>query len=334
MARVTVLMPVYNGETFLRETMDSVLRQTYSDFIFFILNDGSTDKTEEIIFSYTDSRILYHKNDKNLGLVATLNKGIDLVDTEYLARMDADDLWVETKLEKQIHLLDARLDVGICGTSIHKFGAFEGDFIFPVENEGLRAGFLFYCCMSHPSVVFRMSFLQESGIRYRPDYFPAEDYKLWVECLDYTQIYNIPEQLVKYRQHNHQITQDSNSKQVLLTNRVRLEVLEKLSESFTQTQKDFHIYSFLSSQLHSVSDYKKFIQWSRTLLQANKTNGFVFNSQFLEEALKKHLRARYKSYIYNKYKSFTPFKSYLKYFFSLEWRFMNYKDTIKFILRV
>jgi len=333
MARITVLMPVYNGETYLRETMDSVLAQTYSDFVFLIINDGSTDQTEDIILTYQDSRILYCKNEDNLGLVATLNKGIELVHTEYLARMDADDLWVESKLEMQIKLLDSRSEVGICGSSIHKFGAFDADFIFPVDNVGLKVGFLFYCCMSHPSVVFRMSFLNDTGIRYRADYFPAEDYKMWMECLDYTQIYNIPEKLVLYRQHNQQITQDSNSKQVLLTNKVRLEMLEKLSSTFTDAQKDYHIYSFLSSELSSVSDYKLMKEWSETLISANERNGFVFNEFLLSEAFRKHLKARYKSFIYKKYESFSPLKRTLSYFFSCEWRFMNYKDIIKFIIR-
>jgi glycosyltransferase involved in cell wall biosynthesis len=90
-------MPVYNGAKYLKETIDNVLLQTYRDFIFLIINDGSTDETEQIIISYTDPRIKYIKNQKNLGLVETLNKGIDLVETEFMARMDADDLWVETK---------------------------------------------------------------------------------------------------------------------------------------------------------------------------------------------------------------------------------------------
>ena len=103
--RITVLMPVYNDAKYLKETIDNVLSQTFRDFLFLIINDGSTDETELVIQSYSDDRIKYLKNEANLGLVKTLNKGIDLVETEFLARMDADDLWVETKLEKQIDVL-------------------------------------------------------------------------------------------------------------------------------------------------------------------------------------------------------------------------------------
>lgn len=328
--RITILMPVYNGEKYLRETIDNVLLQSYRDFIFLIINDGSTDDTEQIITSFTDPRIKYLKNEKNLGLVKTLNNGIDLVETEFLARMDADDLWVETKLEKQLALLDNKPEVGICGTSIRKFGAFEADFIFPVDNVRLKVGFLFYCCMSHPSVVFRMSFLKNSGLRYNEDYFPAEDYKMWVEALKLTHIYNIPELLVFYRQHDSQITQDTNSAQAQLTNKVRLELLAELSGQFTKEEKSFHINSFLKAQIRSSNEYFLYKTWIKKLLTLNsQTRAFEANE--LKRVLTKHLQAGYYCFLKSRY--FSEKKLFVKYLFSGEWLNLSLKYNIKLLMK-
>jgi len=328
MSRITILMPVYNGERFLKETIDSVLAQSYSDFIFLIINDGSTDRTAEIICSYSDKRIIYQENEKNIGLVATLNNGIEIVDTEFLARMDADDLWHPTKLERQIQLLDSRPDVGLCGTSIRKFGAFEGDFIFPIDNEGLKVGFLFYCCMSHPSVVFRMSFLKESGLRYKTDYFPAEDYKMWTDCLEKTQIYNIPEVLVYYRQHNNQITQDSNILQLEKTNQVRLEVLNRISSEFTDEDKKFHLEIFLKQNIQSINDYHKCVVWKKILQLKNQGSGFYIQPHLLDNEFEKYIQAGYKEYVLSRYfKKFSIING-LRYVCSFDWKYLSLRRNL------
>ena len=328
MPRITILMPVYNGERFLQETIDSILAQSYRDFVFLIINDGSTDSSAEIIHSYTDKRIVYHENEKNIGLVATLNKGIEIVDTEFLARMDADDLWHPAKLEKQIQLLDSRPDVGLCGTSIRKFDAFEGDFIFPVDNETLKVGFLFYCCMSHPSVVFRMSFLKNSGLRYCADYFPAEDYKMWVECLEETQIYNIPEVLVYYRQHSNQITQDSNELQRTQTNKIRLEMLDRISSRFTDEEKKFHLKTFVPQNIHSVSDYKKCADWCQLIQLRNNEKRSYISPKVLNQGLNNYLQAGYKGYVLQKYFPAFNVIHMFQYLFSAEWRYLSLRRNL------
>jgi len=332
MAKVTILMPVYNGAVYLRETIESVFNQTFTDFVFLIINDGSTDQTEEIILSYSDPRIIYHKNEINLGLVKTLNKGIELVETEFLARMDADDLWVEDKLEKQIRFLETRTDVGVCGTSIHKFGKFEGDFIFPTNNEVLKVGFLFYCCMSHPSVIYRMSFLKQTGLRYRSDYFPAEDYKMWIDCLEQTQIYNIPEKLVLYRQHNEQITQDSNAKQTVMTNVVRLEVLSRIYNGFTEDEKKFHVEQFLTKDISSNADYLIYKKWSETIQIRNREQKYM-DAELLRDILYKHVQLKYGTYLRKKYFEQYTISSVVRYVFSFNWTKLSIKNNLKIIFK-
>lgn len=328
--RVTILMPVYNGETYLSETIDSVLKQTFVDFYFLIINDGSTDNTEKIIKSYDDKRIIYHKNEQNLGLVATLNKGLAMIETEFTARVDADDLWESTKLTKQISLLDARPDVGICGTSIVKFGTRESTMIFPIESEYLKVGFLFYCMMSHPSVVFRMSFLNEAGLRYKSDFYPAEDYKMWVDALDLTHIYNIPEPLVRYRQHEEQITQVGNTKQQLKTAEVRLEVLRKIYPNVLSKELKFHEL-FISLHFKNLVEYNQSKRWIEKLCAENEKSRYV-NSVVLKKELYRYLRAGYKSYVLSQYFQQKNLKSAWKYLLSGAWIRLSPKQNIGLLI--
>ena len=113
MPEITVLMPVYNGEKYLRPAIESILNQTFSDFEFLIINDGSTDNSESIILSYKDERIRYVKNENNLKLIKTLNKGIDLARGKYIARMDADDISLPTRLEREIEYMESHPECGL-----------------------------------------------------------------------------------------------------------------------------------------------------------------------------------------------------------------------------
>lgn len=330
--RVTILMPVYNGEKYLRETMDSVLSQTFIDYVFLIINDGSTDSTRDIVLSYHDDRILLVDNEYNMGLVDTLNKGIGLVETEFMARIDADDLWDNSKLEKQIAVLDARPEVGLCGTSIHKFGIINGDMLFPEDNDGLKVGFLFYCMMSHPSVVYRMSMLRDTGLLYKKEAFPAEDYKMWVDILDVSQIYNIPEPLVMYRQHENQICQEKKEVQIGKTEAVQEELFCRIYPDASSSEIDFYLHKYLAGNINSVIDFQESTEWINRVVQANQKSKYA-NSRMLREGLYKFLYAKFCKYLNSKYFMTYSFGAYLKYLLSFDWRFLPIKQQIKILLK-
>jgi len=114
--QLTVLMPVYNGGPFLRSAIESILNQDFSDFDFLIIDDGSTDGSHEIAASYADPRIRLESNGRNLGLIATLNRGLDLARGTYVARMDADDIAFPDRLSKQLTFMEAHPEIGLCGT--------------------------------------------------------------------------------------------------------------------------------------------------------------------------------------------------------------------------
>lgn len=209
MPKVTVLMPVYNGEKYLREAIDSILNQTFTDFEFLIVDDGSTDNSLEIINSYQDTRINPIKNHNNQGLVYSLNRGLALAKGEYIARMDCDDISLPNRLEKQVNFLDNNLDIGIVGsyfilmTKENKKSYIK---TVPVSDLEIRYKCLFESPFGHPTVIIRREILKKNSLNYDTQLNAIEDYKLWTQILDYTKGANIEIPLVYYRLHSQSIS--------------------------------------------------------------------------------------------------------------------------------
>ena len=122
--RISVLMTAYNSQQYVAQAMESILNQTFSDFEFIIINDGSTDDTARIIRQYAtrDSRIKFIDNKVNKGLISVLNQGLELCKGEYIARMDSDDISIPTRFALQLEYMDAHPDVGVLGGAISRFG--------------------------------------------------------------------------------------------------------------------------------------------------------------------------------------------------------------------
>jgi len=221
MARVTVLMPVYNGEKYLREAMESILNQTFRDFEFLIMNDGSQDQSVNIINSYNDPRIRLIHNERNLGLIHTLNRGIEQAGGEYIARMDSDDISLPHRLSKQVDFMDRRPEIGICGAWIEYFMGL-GDVIrLPITDGEIKASLPVMCPLAHPTVMFRAAVVRRHGLWYSHDFPHAEDYELWRRAAGVTCFANIPEVLLKYRIHPGQICQTRIAEQQATINRIK-----------------------------------------------------------------------------------------------------------------
>ena len=193
--RISVLMPAYNSAPYIAEAIESILNQTFSDFEFLIINDGSTDKTADIVAQYAkvDKRIKFIDNKKNQGLIAVLNQGLDLARGEYIARMDSDDISMPERFEKQILYMDANPDVGVVGTAGQNFGADNSVNISPaiVDAVELLRGVGFY----HPSVMMRKSVIDKYNLRYDKNFYLVEDHELWTRLLNVTKLRNIPDVL-------------------------------------------------------------------------------------------------------------------------------------------
>lgn len=208
MPLISVLLPVYNAEKTLNETINSILSQTFTDFEFIIINDASTDHSEEIILNYKDFRIRYFKNFVNKGLVYTLNRGIDLACGKYIARMDADDISLPTRFQKQIDVMENHSEVIVCGTWIKPFGEGCTNIRFQLKEYSaeMKEQLVRDSCFAHPTVMIRRSILIEYSLRYNERYRHAEDYKLWTDMASYGEFYNVPEELLYYRISPSQVT--------------------------------------------------------------------------------------------------------------------------------
>lgn len=198
---ITVLMSVYNGEKYLREAIESILNQTYKNFEFLIINDGSTDSSRDIILSYNDPRIQLVDNEQNIGLTRSLNKGLKLARGEYIARMDADDISMPERLGKEVAFLDQNKNVGLVGTyylMINENGKALHTIKCLTEGGELKDKLLIGNQFGHGSVMFRAECIEKVGL-YREEFKSAQDYDLWLRIADFFDVANIPEVLYNWR---------------------------------------------------------------------------------------------------------------------------------------
>ena len=199
---VSVVMPVYNSAHVVADAVESILHQTFGDFEFIIVDDGSTDSTEEILREYAalDGRIKLY-NQGNCGLIASLNRYCRVANGKYIARMDADDISLPARLEKQFRYLEAHSEVGVLGTWIQDVDSNRTPIIewpVPADPVVVRWFLFFGNCIAHPSVMMRRELLDRLGY-YRPNAIHVEDYDLWIRAAEVTGVANLPEVLLQYR---------------------------------------------------------------------------------------------------------------------------------------
>lgn len=202
---VSVIMPVYNGEAFVAEAMQSILNQTYTDFELLIIDDGSTDNSLQVARSFQDPRIRVVVLEKNIGLAHVRNRGIEEARGTFIAWIDCDDINLPTRLAQQVTLMRAKPGIGLCGGWSRVFGSQENQELrFPSSPDELRTALLFYNPFATSTLLIRKAFLEEHQLRFDPLFPPAEDYDLWEKISQHSELYNIPEVLSLYRTHAHQ----------------------------------------------------------------------------------------------------------------------------------
>jgi glycosyltransferase involved in cell wall biosynthesis len=200
---VSIILPIYNAERFLRQAIDSVIGQTYTDFELLAIDDGSTDRSREILASYADKRLKVLCNNGNLGLIYSLNFGLATACGEFVARMDADDISQPTRLEEQVDFLRKYHDVALVGTAMEEIDENNehlGCVYYPVENSEIQQRLLSKSCFCHPSVMFRRDAVLNVG-GYRSEFMYAEDYDLWLRLSEKYKLANLGRELLRYRIH-------------------------------------------------------------------------------------------------------------------------------------
>lgn len=219
MLQISIILPTYNGEKFIKEAIESVLNQTFKDWELIIINDGSTDKTPEILnqYQFKDKRIkVIHQ--KNMGLVKSLNKGIKITRGKYVARLDDDDIWDDSKkLEKQFKFCEKNPQYVLVGGGvivIDETGKELFRYLKPQTDEEIRKIILFKCPFAHSSILFRKDEAEKIGF-YREDLRFTEDWEFWMRLGKLGKFYNFPEYFIKYRAHQGNVMSKYGSLQIL-----------------------------------------------------------------------------------------------------------------------
>lgn len=279
-------MPVYNGEKYLKSAIDSILNQTFTEFEFLIINDGSTDSSEEIIKSFNDSRIVYIKHNQNKGIVATLNNGIDISRGKYIARMDADDIALPNRLQEQLNFILAHPDCKICGSraiAINETGEKISKIRRPFLNDDIKVNHLFRNSFIHPSVIFDTQTVKE--LKYSPNHQYAEDYYLFSQIALRNKVANLKKPLLLYRIHPENITakkqEDMNQSEKKTLSYLLSDLLgSEASEETVYIHHSFLRRTFDHIALDKVESHLLMIK------NANKTRQ-AYNQELLEKILQK-----------------------------------------------
>lgn len=208
---VSVIMPLYNSEAFVKEAVESILNQTYQQIELIVINDGSTDKSDLVIKGFNDKRIRYVNNSINKGIVSTINKGLLLSKGKYIARMDADDIALPNRLAKQVNLLETQPDIKLCGTTaiaIDKQGKKLVKLNRPVKDDEIKVFNLFRNAFIHPTIMADADLIKK--IAFTEDYKYAEDYFTFSQFTMHYKVANLKEPLLLYRLHEDSITSTKN----------------------------------------------------------------------------------------------------------------------------
>ncbi|MDJ8926936.1 glycosyltransferase family 2 protein [Clostridium perfringens] len=303
---VSVIMSVYNGEKYLREAIESILKQTYKNIEFIIIDDGSKDKSLSIIKEYLfDKRIKFLENKSNKGLIYSLNRGIEESKGKYIARMDCDDIANLNRIEKQVQYMEENIDVILLGSSVNFI--FEGiPFLkkkvnSQVNYEKIKIMTMFQCTFSHPTVILRKEYLLKNNLRYEEKYKNAEDYGLWTNLIPFSHSSNLKEVLLNYRILKSSVTRKANRDMNLrreVFKRIYKNYFENLGIDINEEELDMH---FDVSMIQNLNQSKyTYDQLSFYLDNLQKKCKNIFDEKYIKSCfeekkfkLKFYMKERY-----------------------------------------
>lgn len=266
MSKISVLIPCYNSSGWINEAVTSICAQTKNDIEILIYNDGSTDGSAEIIESLaaSDSRIIPLGDSTNRGISHALNTMLHKASGEYIARMDADDISLPQRLERQLRFLEEK-KIDLCGTWFQEFGGgVPRQVRWHTSPQALMAAMLFQNTICHPTIMARREVFEQ--FQYRSEYNLAEDYDIFVRALSKFKLANMPEVLLRYRRHPQQATKAKRGKMEQVTCRIRLEALQ--SQGINASQDEQYIHNLIRAP-HSIcecSDLENIEMWLLKLL--------------------------------------------------------------------
>lgn len=278
---VTVLMPNYNNEAFIREAIDSILNQTFGDFIFLIVDDGSTDKSVDIIKSYDDPRIRLIIKEKNSGIVDTLNLGLKAVETKYIVRMDGDDISAPDRIRLLVEFMEENPSVGVCGSNIKSFGDLNEVWKQELDRNKIKAKMIYCNGVTHAPSIFRTEVLKKNNIFYTNNHPYMEDYDLFFRMKGITDFAHIDYELYFYRILGHNSTVANKHTAYQRRKNFYVEVLKELGIEPSERNLDLHMQFFIGGVPLSF-EMKDYREWMETILRSNREKRIYPEKEFLE----------------------------------------------------
>ena len=282
---ITVLMPVHNGASHLEEAMQSILHQTLKDFEFLIIDDASTDNSVAIIQGFNDPRIRLIQSPDRLKLSGALNLGLDHALGSYIARMDADDISFPRRLEIQAQFMERHPEIGLCGTWIRYFGGSSTAILKrPIHPAEIEAFTLLDTPFAHPTVMLRRDMMERHHLRFNGDFFPTEDFELWIRAIRHFPAANIPRVLLRYRVHSKSLTGANWTNMDEQAVRVVQSQLRALGITPSQEELRFHRQLAMGRIPMTTELLDQAENWLASLITANNSTR-VFDSTALASVL-------------------------------------------------
>ncbi|NJL53841.1 glycosyltransferase [bacterium] len=274
---VSVIMTVRNGELYIGEAVSSILQQTYRNFELIVIDDGSSDRSLEVVQAYRDTRIRTIELGRNLGRTPALNIGLKAATGEYAAIQDADDISLPNRFTKQVAFLAANPEIGVCGAWLKTFGESAQVIRYSTDHEAIKRSLLFGTGIGHSSALIRKSFLDAHHLSYDESYQYCQDTELWSRAASLFRLANLPETLVLYRIHPQQIGQ-AYSKQLRKTESKR--IWRRLSSELGIKASEQHIELHDQIYRSELSNSREFVcrseAWFRKLIAANRGCNYYY----------------------------------------------------------
>ncbi len=285
---ISVLIPIYNGAKWLARALASVEEQQDGSIEIIAIDDGSTDRSlviaEQAELTFRNMKLL--RNERNLGIVASLNRGLDAARGRFIARMDSDDVCRPGRFAKQLAFLE-RTGVDLCGSWFTEFGQGLARTVrWPHQEPALRAAMLFQNTICHPTVMARRKVFEQ--FRYREEYRLAEDYDLFARASAKFRIANVPEVLLRYRRHAQQATQAKRESMERITRQIRQQALQSQNVETTIEEQRLHNLIRAPSSITAMDDLEGIEAWLLKLhaLQSDPLAKRVVASQWVRACIR------------------------------------------------
>lgn len=297
MKKVSILMPMYNSEKYVQESIDSILNQSYENFELIIVDDGSIDSSLEIVEKYNDSRIKLYKNIVNKGLPYTRNKLLSLATGEYIALLDSDDIALPNRLQVQVDFLEKNQSVDIVGSSAIIFGKYKIEKASKIITgiEDIKCNLMFGNCMINSTVMMRRSFVENNKLSYREECVVCQDYSFFVDAALVGNIENMNISTIKYRTGHENITKKSKTKKINLRKSILQEIGLRAFEGygFVLAEDECKILSKYiweknENIKYNCNEFNELVSILNKVIKINNDKG-ILNSNTLEKCVKRIL---------------------------------------------